>query len=69
MGAKPDLSPSSAMPPLMSSADVIAFLGITKEMIWKLEQRGEFPPAIRMGRVKRWEQADILAYIRSRKVA
>ena len=48
---------------LLTYADVTARTKLTRTHIWRMAKRGEFPAPIRIGRVPRWREADVDAWI------
>jgi predicted DNA-binding transcriptional regulator AlpA len=52
---------------LLSTADVLARLGIGRTTLWEMEKRGIIPKAIQLNRrCKRWRAADIDQFIAQR---
>jgi excisionase family DNA binding protein len=47
------------MPPLLTIADLAAYLKLSKPTIRKAVARGELPPPIRFGRACRWKPEDV----------
>lgn len=45
-------------------------LGVSPVTVWRMQQRGDLPPAVRISRgVVGWRQADIQTWLESRKGA
>ncbi|MCH8238641.1 MAG: helix-turn-helix domain-containing protein [Proteobacteria bacterium] len=53
--------------PLLDIDEVGELLGLTREAIYSRRHRDDFPPAIRMGNVLRWDFADIGAWLDERR--
>lgn len=48
---------------LLTAQDVADMLGVTKRHVWTLEEQGRMPPAIRSGRIVRWKEEVIQAWV------
>ena len=57
----------SAQLQLIPQRDVAALIGVRRETIWKWSRDGSFPKPIRIGRLTRFRQVEVLAWILSRQ--
>ena len=48
---------------LLRISDVMARLQLSKGTIRRLEERGQFPPRIKLGAAARWRASDIEAWL------
>ena len=44
---------------LLCIRDVAKLLGVSERAVWGWAADGSFPPAIKMGRLRRWRRVDI----------
>lgn len=58
---------SPVAPGLLTAREAAAFLAISERFLWTLVQAGD-PPCVRIGRSVRFDRADLLAWIETRKV-
>ncbi len=42
--------------------DVAKLLAVSTRTVWRLEKAGQIPKARRLGRIPRWNQADLLRW-------
>ena len=52
---------------LISQKSVASLLGVRRESIWKWTRDGRFPKPVRIGRLTRFRQAEVIAWIESRQ--
>ncbi|KAB0676002.1 helix-turn-helix transcriptional regulator [Aureimonas leprariae] len=60
-------SPPTALPPLLTTSDIVRLIGISRVTIWRLEKGGTFPKPIVIGKSKRWQRADVAAFLDAHK--
>lgn len=48
---------------LLTVKDVAALLSVTVRHVWNLEIQGRMPPAIRSGRIVRWDEEVIREWV------
>jgi len=66
MTSPPTPTPTATGPPeklLVSPAELAAMLGVSRRMIERLAAGGKLPPSMRLGRLRRWFLADVLAHL------
>jgi excisionase family DNA binding protein len=51
---------------LLKADDVAALLGVRKEYVWRMGQRGVLP-SVKVGRHRRWRQATVRDFIARRE--
>ena len=49
--------------PLLTYREVASRLNCCRQTVWKLVKRGEFPEPLKIGRARRWREADVDAWI------
>jgi excisionase family DNA binding protein len=55
--------PADEAPRLMSVRQIATKFGVTERTIWRLVSAGELPKPFEIGRVRRWDPADIDDYL------
>jgi prophage regulatory protein len=51
----------------LRSDDIRARLNISDATLWRLIQRGDFPKPIKLGRMARWSESVVAAWMDARK--
>ncbi len=46
----------------LTASDVAELLAVSTRTVWRLESAGRIPKAHRLGRIPRWNQADLLRW-------
>ena len=64
----PKISDGSATPPapeslLVDAAQAAALLGVSRNMVWKLNATGRLPIPVRLGRCVRWRRNELVDWI------
>lgn len=55
---------------LIRAAELAKMLTISKPTLWRMEQRGELPPKIRITeRVSGWRESDIQKWMKEREIS
>jgi predicted DNA-binding transcriptional regulator AlpA len=69
-----DSSESNALPreasrgdPLLTPKEAARFMRVSESWLAKARMRGDGPPYVQIGRAIRYQQSDLITYIRSRR--
>jgi excisionase family DNA binding protein len=57
------MNPSSTPAPLIGAMDLARRLGVSRDHVYRLLDRGQLPPAIRLGGLLKWDPRIIEAWI------
>ena len=55
----------AAVSPMLSADDLAARLGVSRRTVDGLDAAGDLPPALRIGRQRRWDRGAVEAWIRA----
>lgn len=53
--------------PFMTRGEVAELFGVSAQTITNWSKRGEFPKPFSFGRIRRWEKAEIIAYLQGKE--
>ena len=58
---------AAGLPSLLTQAQVLALLGVSRPTLWAWRREGHFPEAVRIGPNSiRWRESDVRAWLASR---
>lgn len=61
---------SAGLPSLLTQAEVLALLGVSRPTLWAWRRDGRFPGAVRIGPNSiRWRESDVRAWLANRPSA
>ena len=58
---------ASRSDPLLTPKEAARFMRVSESWLAKARMRGDGPPYVQIGRAIRYQQSDLIAYIRSRR--
>ena len=65
-----DRAPNPGVPRLLTEAQVLGLVPISRVTLWRWESNGEFPKRVRLGEVRvGWPENEVNAWIRDRMAA
>jgi prophage regulatory protein len=65
-----DRAPNASVPRLLTEAQVLGLVPISRVTLWRWEANGEFPKRVRLGEVRvGWPESEVNAWIQDRMAA